>query len=189
MSKSADECQPHFVYHTDFNPWKEQTMDMKRMAACAVLAMAVLVGCEREDATTGTGTSGTGTTATPAASETTPDTSVTPTTMPSAGTATLPDSGALTAAGQTAAESAATQPAAAGAAVTQQAQTLLDQTVTYVKENKMDLAEKSLTQLEQLKPKLPAEWHPRVDQARKAFETAKTGQGLKLDSLLPGTAK
>ena len=51
------------------------------------------------------------------------------------------------------------------------------------------LAEKSLTQLEQLKPKLPAEWHPRVDQARKAFNAAKTGLGLKLDSLLPSGAK
>ncbi len=165
-------------------------MELKRIAACAVLSVAVFAGCERAD--TGTGTSGTGsgagtsgTTATPAASETTP---TTPTTMPSAA-ATLPDSAALTAAAQSAAQTAATQPAAAAGAVTQQAQTLLDQTVTYIKENKMDLAEKSLTQLEQLKPKLPAEWHPRVDQARKAFNAAKTGQGLKLDGLLPGSAK
>jgi len=159
-----------------------------------VLGIAVLSGCERDD-TSGTGTatggSGTsGTSATPAASETpaTETPAVTPTTAPSAG-ATLPDSAAVTAAAQSAAQTAATQPAAAAGAVQQQAQTLLDQTVTYIKENKMDLAEKSLTQLEGLKPKLPAEWHPRIDQARKAFTAAKTGQGLKLDSLLPGTSK
>jgi hypothetical protein len=167
-------------------------MELKRIAACVVLSMAVLTGCEQSEDTGGTatgagaaGTGASGTTATPAASETT----ATPTTMPSVAAATLPDSAALTAAAQTAAQTAATQPAAAAGAVTQQAQTLLDQTVTYIKENKMDLAEKSLTQLEQLKPKLPAEWHPRVDSARKAFNAAKTGQGLKLDSLLPGSAK
>ena len=170
-------------------------MDLKRIAMSAALTMAVVVvGCERDDTTTtgtGAGTSGTsgtsGTTATPAASETpvaTPDssTAVAPTTAPS-----LPDSAAVTAAAQAAGQTAATQPAAAAGAVQQQAQTLIDQTVTYSKENKMDLAEKSLTQLEQLKPKLPAEWHPRVDSVRKAFDTAKTGQGLKLDSLLPGS--
>ena len=165
-------------------------MDLKRMIACGVLGTAMaLAGCERDDTTTtgsGTGTgapSGTGTTATPAASTDTPPP---PTTAP---TSTLPDTGALVGAAQTAAETATTQPAAATAEVQQQAQTLLDQTVTYVKENKMELAEKSLTQLESLKPKLPAEWHPRIDQARKAFAAAKTGQGLKLDGLLPGSAK
>ena len=172
-------------------------MDLKRIAMSAALAMAVavvVVGCERDDTTTtGTGAGASGTTATPAASEMpavgeTP--SAAPTTMPAPGGATLPDTTALTAAAQTAGQTAATQPAAAAGAVQQQAQTLIDQTVTYIKENKMDLAEKSLTQLEQLKPKLPAEWHPRVDSVRKAFNAAKTGQGLKLDGLLPsGGAK
>jgi hypothetical protein len=167
-------------------------MDLKRIAMSAALAMAVVVGCERDDTTTtGTGAGASGTTATPAASEMpavgeTP--SAAPTTMPAPGGA--PDTTALTAAAQTAGQTAATQPAAAAGAVQQQAQTLIDQTVTYIKENKMDLAEKSLTQLEQLKPKLPAEWHPRVDSVRKAFNAAKTGQGLKLDGLLPsGGAK
>lgn len=103
--------------------------------------------------------------------------------------ATLPDASALTAAAQAAAQSAATQPAAAGAAATAQAQTLLDQTITYIKENKVELAEKSLTQLEALKPRLPVEYHSKIDGVRKASNAARTGHGLKLENLLPGRSR
>ena len=41
-----------------------------------------------------------------------------------------------------------------------------------------DLAEKSLTQLEQMKPQLPQTFHPRIDQERSLFDTAKKDSGL-----------
>ncbi len=165
------------------------TTTMNRVLVCAVLAIGLaIVGCERSDDTTPTGG---GTAATPAA----PSTPATPTetaaTPATPSTPATPAAPADPAAAQTAAKTDAptTAPAAAGtatAAEVTQAQTLIDQTLQYVKENKMDLAEKSLTQLEGLKPKLPVEYHSKIDTARKAFNAAKTGQGLKLDSLVPG---
>jgi hypothetical protein len=154
---------------------------MRSIACVTMLAVAMLAGCEKDDTTT-TGT-GTGTGAAGAGADT--STAATP-------SAATPDA-TTDAAAQTAATSDTPTTAPAGtatAAELTQAQTLLDQTVTYIKENKMDLAEKGLTQLEQLKPKLPVEYHSKIDGARKAFTAAKTGQGLKLDGLLPGgTAK
>ena len=69
-------------------------------------------------------------------------------------------------------------PTAPAGDVTAKAQQLLDQTTQYVKENKLDLAEKSLTQLEQIKPQLPQTFHPKIDQARSMFDTAKKGANL-----------
>lgn len=81
---------------------------------------------------------------------------------------------------------AATQSASESAnANTAEAQKLLDQTMQYIKENKMDLADKSLTALEKMKPQLPATWGPKIDQARSSFDAAQKGAGLK--SLVPGT--
>ena len=167
-------------------------MTLLRTIMCVALTMCVLAGCDSgsDTTTTGGGSGGSGSAGTSAGSGT--DTSGATAATPAA-----PSTPAATPDTSTAAPAAASDPAAAAAAPTQpagaaaaatatQAQTLLDQTVTYIKENKMDLAEKSLTQLEGLKPKLPAEYHPKIDSARKAFNAAKTGQGLKLDGLLPG---
>ena len=63
--------------------------------------------------------------------------------------------------------------AAVGSATEQQATKLLDETMTYIKENKLDLAEKSLTAAEKLKPQLPTSYGPRIDQARTALDAAK----------------
>ena len=59
------------------------------------------------------------------------------------------------------------------AAATAKANELLQQGMTYVKENKLDLAEKALTQLEGMKGQLPPEWAPRIEQLRTAINTAK----------------
>jgi len=75
------------------------------------------------------------------------------------------------------AKPALAKPAAAGS-TTEQAEKLLDQTMTYVKENKLDLAEKSLTAAEKLKPQLPASYSPRIDQARSALDLAKKGSAI-----------
>lgn len=87
----------------------------------------------------------------------------------------------------------AAQPAAAEAAapttqpaggMTAEAQKLLDQTTEYIKNNKLDLADKSVSQLEQMKPQLPTEYGPKIDNARQMLDMAKKGQGL-----LGGSAK
>src|SRR5688500_3453903 len=72
-----------------------------------------------------------------------------------------------------AAAAASESGAAVGTATEQQATKLLDETMTYIKENKLDLAEKSLTAAEKLKPQLPTSYAPRIDQARTALDAAK----------------
>ena len=78
-----------------------------------------------------------------------------------------------------AADDAAAAADAAAGDTTAKATELLNQVTTYVKENKLDLAEKALVQLEKLKPQLPAAYQSKVDTARTMFDTAKKGQGLK----------
>ena len=161
-------------------------MKTTRMLACAAaltIGLAI-AGCEKSDDAAPSG----GTAATPSASPSSATPSQTAATPAAGATGTAADATAAQAAAKTEAPTTAPSGAATSAEVTQ-AQTLLDQTVTYIKENKMDLAEKSLTQLETLKPKLPVEYQSKIDSARKAFNAAKTGQGLKLDSVLPGAAK
>ena len=61
-----------------------------------------------------------------------------------------------------------------------QAQKLIDEVTQNIKDNKLDAADKALTQLETLKPKMTPEWQARVDQARSALDTAKKAANLKL---------
>src|SRR5687768_520207 len=70
---------------------------------------------------------------------------------------------------------------AGGAAMTDataKANELLQQGLSYVNENKLDLAEKALAQLEGMRSQLPAEWGPRIEQLRTAINTAKVGSKL-----------
>lgn len=68
-------------------------------------------------------------------------------------------------------------------ALVSEAQKLTDEATTYIKENKLDLADKAIKRLEEMKPQLPTEYGPRIDQLRSAFNTAKSSGGIKL----PGT--
>lgn len=61
---------------------------------------------------------------------------------------------------------------------TAEAQKLLDQAMSYIKDNKLELADKSLTQLEGMKASLPAGWGDKIDAARKAFTAAKASGNL-----------
>jgi hypothetical protein len=91
-------------------------------------------------------------------------------------------SGAAAAAPAAPADAAAAAPADSAAAATgdakAQATDLLTKVTTYVKENKMDLAEKALAELDKLKPQLPAEYQSKIDAAHTMFDTAKKGKGL-----------
>ena len=44
----------------------------------------------------------------------------------------------------------------------------------YIKENKWDLADKSVAELDKIRPNLPPEYGPRIDQLKQALATAKT---------------
>ena len=74
--------------------------------------------------------------------------------------------------------------AAAANAAMGDAQAKLDQVTTYIKENKLDLADKTLTQLESHKAEFSAALQDKIAQARKALDAAKAG-GVKVPSL-PG---
>lgn len=69
-----------------------------------------------------------------------------------------------------------TKPANAAASVNLQATAdkLLADAAQYVKENKFDLADKAVAELEKSKPNLPAEYGPKIDQLKKLVDTAKT---------------
>jgi len=65
-----------------------------------------------------------------------------------------------------------------------EAQKLMDQATQYIKDNKLDLADKTVTQLEGMKGQLPAEYGPKIDELKKMVDAAKTGLpgGMKLPS-------
>jgi len=54
-----------------------------------------------------------------------------------------------------------------------QADKLLADTAQYIKDNKWELADAGIKQLEQMKPNLPPEYGPKVDDLRKAYDAAK----------------
>ena len=99
-----------------------------------------------------------------------------PATPPSSATPAAPTADAV----KTATDAAKT----AAANVSADAQKLLDEVTQNIKDNKMQLAEDGLKKLEAMKPSLPADWAPKIDQARSAFDAAK-----KAAALLPGGAR
>ena len=132
----------------------------------------VMIGCEKQDSATPT------TPASPAAPPTPPPTpSAADTPAPAIPPVTAPDATPATAA----VGAAATQAAVS----TAEAQKMLDQALTYIKENKLELAEKTLTQLEGMKASLPEAMQPRIAEARKLLDGAKAAGGVSLPAL-PG---
>ena len=61
--------------------------------------------------------------------------------------------------------------------------------MTYVKENKYDLAEKSLNQVEANKASLPVTLQNQLGAVRTALNTAKAGGGLQIPGLGGGSNK
>jgi len=117
----------------------------------------------------------------PAASESGTAASATPA-IPAAPTVpAVPADAAASAAAKEAPAAATTQPV--DSATSAKAQELLDQAMQYIKDNKYDLADKTLTQLEGMKASLSPTMQKSVDQARTMLTTAKAGGGIKLPSL------
>lgn len=77
-------------------------------------------------------------------------------------------------------------------AVVAESQTLVDQAMGYIKDNKLDLAEKTLAKLDAMKASLPASIQSQIANAQKALDTAKSlSSGNATEALgglkLPGT--
>ena len=148
-------------------------MKLRHALAAAVIAALplALLGCGDNSSTPAGSSSGT-----PAAN-------------PAAGTAQQNAAKEAIATGQKVAAQAATQAAALTAAAKVEADKLMQDAATYLKDHKLDLADKAVTELEGLKPKLPPEYGPKIDDLRKAVDALKSGNvgGVKLpDVKLPG---
>jgi hypothetical protein len=156
---------------------------MKRIVSIwvATLGVAIMVGCKSQDQPSSSSASSA---SYPSSWDNTANTSNTSSgSSESTASAHNPSNEAQSSGDQTArtasetvspTNSPSTQPAGS---LTDQAQKLIDQGYQYIKENKMDLAEKSLTKLEEIKPQLPASFSPKIDSLRSAFNAAKSGSG------------
>ena len=191
--------------------------NLNRLAAVAALTMLLGTGCQKDDATATarsepeSGLSGTSSSASASPTRST-DVRVSGSTAADESVAAARDTvdssaravqGGADSAGSAVRDTAAgaqsatdvqpaagaPTPAASGDASTAEAQKLLDQATQYIKENKWDLADKSLTQLEGMKSQLPASYGPKIDASRKMFNTAKSGSGLLGGSSAGGAAK
>ena len=60
---------------------------------------------------------------------------------------------------------------------------MLDQAVAYIKDNKLDLADTTLTKLEGMKASRPASMQKGVDDARAMLNAAKATGGIKIPSV------
>lgn len=78
--------------------------------------------------------------------------------------------------GQAAVDNAATQGQAAANDMTAMASQKLDQAIQYVKENKVDMADKAVSELEANKASLPAAIQQRLADVRKMVDTAKAAK-------------
>lgn len=128
---------------------------MIRKIALAVLLAAVTTGCEKEQPE--------------------PQAPVTPEATPAAEEM----KGAFDRAkeqGASAAEQAKESAAGVSEQATDQAGKLIDQATTYIKENKLDLAEKALNQAETYKASLPEALQTKLADARKMLQDAKAKQ-------------
>lgn len=167
---------------------------MPRVNLSVLIVLGVLfAGCDRTGST-----SPSGVTAPPSASTPAPPAAAAPATQPAAdstaadATTSNPAADARAAAARAGsgarsavdpAAGADTQPAASAPMTADQAKGLLNQAMQYVKENKYELAEKTLDQVEAHKASLPATIQNQLGAARSALNTAKAGGGIKIPGL------
>jgi hypothetical protein len=151
-----------------------------------VVALGV-IGCEKQESAPSTPATP-ATPSTPAAPAPSAAADSAPAAVPAAPT--TPDATpAAAAAAANESATAATQAVAGNAAVgAAETQKLIDQAMAYIKDNKLDLAEKAVTQLEGMKASLSPEMAKQVDNARSLLDTAKKAGAVKLPAL-PGASQ
>ena len=132
-------------------------MSTRHFFCASILACIMAVGCEKKE---------------------TPQTP--PPTAPPAPQATGAAAAPTADAAGAAAQDAAAKGTAASSEATAQAQKLLDQAMQYIKDQKWDLADTTLSKLEGMKAQLPPEWAGKIDGARKAFNAAKASGAIQV---------
>ena len=151
---------------------------LSSVAAGAVIIAGLFAGCEKSDSNSSSSQPPAGT----------------PTSMPAA----TPVSDAIKDAATTGANSsvpavtkpsadASAPPAGTGSATPEaanpqaadKASGLITQATQYIKDNKLDLAEKALNELDGMKPQLSAAYQTKIDSLHSMFETMKKGGDLK----------
>ncbi len=73
---------------------------------------------------------------------------------------------------------AANQAADSSSAMVKEAQAKLDEAMTYIKENKLDMADKALTQVEKMKDSLTPALQTQLANARKMLDTARNAPAM-----------
>ena len=165
-----------------------------------ISGLALTAGCEREESAT-TPPAG----VTPATPQPAPPTTMTSTTVPTGSADRMASdarstldraaAGAQDAAARerdaasAAGTAAQTQAAATAQMTSDEAKKMLDQAMSYIKENKYDLAEKTLNQVEANKAVLPKMLQDQVATVRTALTTAKAGGGLQIPGFGAGGTK
>jgi hypothetical protein len=163
----------------------------KLKIACVVVAgLSLAAGCEREEKGT-TVSPPTGSTPSAAAPTTGPVQTPGQATADAQAVGSAATAGARSAVeqGTAGAADAQTQAAATAELTGEQAKTMLDQAMQYVKQNKYDLAEKTLNQVEAHKTSLPKTLQDQIATVRTALTTAKAGGGLQVPGLGGSPAK
>ena len=169
-------------------------MDRKSFSIMVVVALSLTSGCDRQDSTSSPAPAPTPSGTSTVASQPSASDLQVPTTMQGAGAdvraagerAAAEARGAVDStrdAARQATTQAQTQAAGAVQMTSDEAKKLLDQAVVYVKENKYDLAEKALAQVEAQKASLPKSIQDRLAGARTALNAAKAGGGIKIPGL------
>jgi hypothetical protein len=82
-----------------------------------------------------------------------------------------------------AAAGAGEQTRSVSAAMTSEAQKLMADATAYIKDKKFDLADQTVKKLEEMKPQLPAEYGPKIDQLRTLLNSAKATGGIKIPGM------
>ena len=171
-------------------------MHTARYGMAIAAAFAFAIGCDKQDSTSTPTPAPTATTA-PATKPTASALEVPTTRGAAADVRAAGDRAAAEARGaveatrdaaRQATTQAQTQAAGAVQMTSDEAKKLLDQAVVYVKENKYDLAEKALNQVEAQKASLPKAIQDQLATARSALNAAKAGGGLKIPGLGGGDA-
>lgn len=160
---------------------------------CVVAGMSVVAGCDRDEGMTprpvspGTPAPSTSPTGVPVAdgsmSSTADDARQRAAAAEQAGANVRDAAGQGITGTQSAVSGAQTQATAVAKMTAEEAKTMLDQAMTYVKENKYDLAEKTLNSVEANKASLPKALQDQLAAVRTALTTARAGGGLQIPDL------
>jgi len=166
---------------------------MNKTLCAAILGLALVAGCDRDEGTKPASSAG----GAPATTPSVPSAGVAATGPSSTGAAAddarqraaaaESDVRAATSQAVGGAQAATTKAAATAQMTADEAKGMLNEAMNYVKEKKYDLAEKALNQVEANKASLPKSIQDQLANARTALDAAKAGNGLQIPGFGAGS--